>query len=125
MPFGASAGAAMDAAVAESLYDSAVAVDVGELIPITSWSSVEVDPSRRRRGMRLPGGARVLELDVAADDALDPSNTHALLAAVGHVALRADSPNVVRPIAKTPNQLRLACGRVRRRSLIVKVTGAT
>ena len=106
------AAAAMNAAVAESVFDattSSSSRDVleNDLVPISDW--VEMPPGAKRVGKRLPGGARVVEFDVAFSDedggdllsstrsllaafgAEMVRSSHSLLASVGH-ALRADSP---------------------------------
>ena len=106
VPFGSDAANAMAAAVAESLYDTATAAPTSssadsELLPISDWVNLPTGFARPgpnghaalRVGKRLPGGARMLEINVAVlAEGDDLPSTHALLAAVGH-ALRADSPD--------------------------------
>jgi hypothetical protein len=90
---------AMTAAIAESIYDTSTALSVdgaidSELLPISDWTPVTVSKPNWRAGKRLPGGSRMIEVEVALDDdgGSLPSTTHALLAAIGY-ALRADSPD--------------------------------
>jgi hypothetical protein len=96
-PFTASSTVAvMNAAVAETLHDAHVARSDCELLPITGWEKLTSisSPKRKLTSKRLPGGARMIELDVAltlADDtSVEPIT--ALLATLNH-SLRADSPD--------------------------------
>jgi ribosomal protein L18E len=91
-PYEHTATAVMNSAVAESIHDAHVAsAAASDLLPVTDWAPLEARPSYKR-GKRLPGGARVIELDVAVnnDDSVKP--LEALLVNLNH-ALRADSPD--------------------------------
>ena len=86
----------MNAAVAETVYDAHVARSDCELLPITGWEKLTSisSPKRKLTSKRLPGGGRMIELDVALDLADDTSvkPITALLAKLNH-SLRADSPD--------------------------------
>ena len=88
--------AVMNAAVAETVYDAHVARSDCELLPITGWEKLTSisSPKRKLTSKRLPGGGRMIELDVALDLADDTSvkPITALLAKLNH-SLRADSPD--------------------------------
>jgi len=99
-PFVDSAASTMEGAAAAAAFDAFTAAAVkgmseSELLPISDWSRVESIP-RGLTSRRLPGGARVLEIDVAlspsATDVPTDVSLMALLASVNH-ALRADSPD--------------------------------
>ena len=84
----------MMAAAAESAYDAHVeiALDRGstERVPITDWKLMS-HSIPKHAGKRLPGGERMIEINVAiGDDESVPSEE--LIRAIGH-ALRADSPD--------------------------------
>ena len=89
--------AVMNAAVAETVYDAHVArSDCSELLPITGWEKLTSLPSPNHKlaSKRLPGGARMIELDVALAPPVDTSVAPitALLATLNH-SLCADSPD--------------------------------
>ena len=99
-PFVDSAASTMEGAAAAAAFDAFTAAAVkgmseSELLPISNWSRVESIP-RGLASRRLPGGARVIEIDVAlspsATDVPTDISLMALLASVNH-ALRADSPD--------------------------------
>jgi hypothetical protein len=99
VPFDATVAEAMTASIAKSIYDASTAqptdgADDSELLPVSKWVPVSIAPAAWRAGKRLPGGSRMVEVEVALDGDDDslPTSTHALLAAIGH-ALRADSPD--------------------------------
>ena len=100
-PFDASIASVMEGAVASAIFDAHVATSSkssreAELLPITNWSKVASVPANLS-SVRLPGGARMIELDVSIDECHDSDDPpklpfSALLSSVNH-ALRADSPD--------------------------------
>jgi hypothetical protein len=97
VPFDATAADAMTAAIAESLYDASTTASFdgssdAELAPISEWVDVTIAHTALKAGKRLPGGSRMIEIEVAIDGECLPTDSHALLAAIGHT-LRADSPD--------------------------------
>ena len=85
----ASAASVMSAAVAESIFDACVKEPTEEMLPISDWALLTSAPPAGT-GKRLPGGARMLEMDVSIDHREE--GLEALLVSMNH-ALRADSPD--------------------------------
>ena len=84
-----SAASVMSAAVAESIFDACVKEPTEEMLPISDWALLTSAPPAGT-GKRLPGGARMLEMDVSIDHREE--GLEALLVSMNH-ALRADSPD--------------------------------
>ena len=94
-PFTANVAEALVSAAAESTFEAYVETAMGKTdcqrVPITDWYSAPVAPRDYKSfGKRLPGGERMVEIEVALSDDKPPSS--ALLAAISS-AFRADSPD--------------------------------